>query len=622
VRQLQSCRLNHVSCGATTSSSRGESVHVDACCKEQAHPVLPTRLLDLGQSNSDIRLLEPSPGARGEYACLSHCWGGNQPIKTTSENIDMLRAGPILWKYIPITFQHAISFTRSLNLRYLWIDSLCIIQDDRDDWSKEAANMASIYRNSTILLSATASANCHVGLFFENDKRKPPTLYTSENHKIIMRPRIRHWSDHSRNNNFKAEEWHQAYPLLSRAWAYQERLLAPRVLHFCKTELVWECNEHFSCQCGNYEPLIDHPKTAITNILSWKEERQQIEPETKISSGVENWHRIVHQYSKCKLTFEKDRLPALAGLAEQVQATRKGRYLAGLWEDSLIVDLAWERLPTTKSMSKNLISSSPTWSWSTVREEMWFPQSTSYCWTTIKQLCEIVDVNYVPMNSSNPRGEVVHARLSIRGHVIEATLTDGMIKFLGTVQEVECILDYDVSLPGLGNIAKGSKVFCLTLSTTEYCIYSLVLRCTNLKMNTYERVGLMCCKMYGVGVGLFPRAWRSSQDSVGTEAEVYRLYRSFASPETDFVAQSLNQANILTMVDRGPCLVRLTSEQIATAKSHNPKRSFPSPLRASGITPLDDPDEGRWYLPPNEAEKKVRGEEHKECYLGKIINLV
>lgn len=110
-------------------------------------------------------------GEKESYICLSHCWGDFQPIRTTTTNIEDHKKS-IPWQFLPQTFQDAIDLTRFLSIRYLWIDSLCIIQDDRDDWAKESAAMASVYGNSYLTISATAAANCSKGLYASSDLRR------------------------------------------------------------------------------------------------------------------------------------------------------------------------------------------------------------------------------------------------------------------------------------------------------------------------------------------------------------------------------------------------------------------------------------------------------------------
>ncbi|KAI9152263.1 hypothetical protein HJFPF1_09492 [Paramyrothecium foliicola] len=129
---------------------------------------LPSRVLDVGTPKSEdeirfVRLLNTRE-TFGNYVCLSHCWGGHSTIKTTKETLEK-HTGGIPISSLPKTFCDAVIFTHRLGLRYLWIDSLCIVQDDKDDWLRESQNMAGIYSNCYVCLAATVSENSHDGLF-------------------------------------------------------------------------------------------------------------------------------------------------------------------------------------------------------------------------------------------------------------------------------------------------------------------------------------------------------------------------------------------------------------------------------------------------------------------------
>ena len=134
-------------------------------CNRNTITELPTRVLDLGPPGeaTNVKLFEPS-GTSDRYAYLSHFWGKTRSITTKRRTLASHRRG-MAWELPPKTFQDAINFARRLDLRYLWIDSLCIIQDDTDDWRRESAKMASIYQNSYITIAATMSANDHGGCF-------------------------------------------------------------------------------------------------------------------------------------------------------------------------------------------------------------------------------------------------------------------------------------------------------------------------------------------------------------------------------------------------------------------------------------------------------------------------
>lgn len=126
---------------------------------------LPTRILAIGKENEKISLV-PSTGLTGRYTCLSHCWGGHQPLKMTKQTLDTFVVG-IEWSGVPKTYQDAITLTRKLGIEYIWIDSLCIVQDDDVDWQRESAAMADVFANSTLTIAATSASDCDEG-FFEN----------------------------------------------------------------------------------------------------------------------------------------------------------------------------------------------------------------------------------------------------------------------------------------------------------------------------------------------------------------------------------------------------------------------------------------------------------------------
>jgi hypothetical protein len=128
-------------------------------CPSELLAHLPTRLIDVrmvdSQGSVSLALSEYLPNA--PYAALSHCWGRKQPLRLTTASLDRFK-NTIPWSSLPETFQDAITVTRHLNLQYLWIDSLCIIQDSRTDWEIESARMASVYRGSYVTILASSSA--------------------------------------------------------------------------------------------------------------------------------------------------------------------------------------------------------------------------------------------------------------------------------------------------------------------------------------------------------------------------------------------------------------------------------------------------------------------------------
>ncbi|CAH0050391.1 unnamed protein product [Clonostachys solani] len=321
-------------------------------CRKTTPVFLPTRILDVRNLNH-IYLHCAEPGEEGQYACLSHCWGTEQTMKTTSANLTLHR-DDIPWQEMPQTFREAAQVAFSLGIPYLWIDSLCIIQDSKEDWQKESAKMASIYANSLLTIAASLAAADDKGLF-----SKSPEFHRSQIIETRAKPgsqvcmmQVRKTLTHGHGPS--------PLPLMRRAWVLQERLLSPRVIHFLPEELVWECMESTSCECGcirslwspGHEPFLkDLLHEMVLSKLSLAEVRAQ-------------WHRLVREYSRLELTFHTDRLPAVSGAARKFSSFFQCQYLAGMWRTGLLRDLIWERKSAIAGSKR--LTYIPTWSWASI----------------------------------------------------------------------------------------------------------------------------------------------------------------------------------------------------------------------------------------------------------------
>lgn len=352
---LTACRDNHSDC-----NSYSEGVDEDTT-------KLPKRVLDVSppDGHGQLRLYETPEGAKGRYIALSHRWGQTQPLTTTKGTIGNWKQ-TIPWKHVPQAFRDAITVTRELGTRYLWIDSLCIIQDDHDDWSEQAPEMCSIYSNALLTISAT---RCDEGC--------TDTLFPDFQHSVTVD------GDPSITVAVRAEGPHVSspthYPLLQRAWVFQERLLSRRILHFGYDELNWECMEKAWCECD--------PNTIYATLPHLKSSRSRnptsaLAPNFPTSAHHDMWRRMIYWYTQQQLTFSTDRGPAILGLAkEHMTLTRPKNsvYLSGLWSDSLVGDLAWEVTavvvagPVRPGTTAELRLPGPTWSWTTVADAicMW-----------------------------------------------------------------------------------------------------------------------------------------------------------------------------------------------------------------------------------------------------------
>lgn len=475
---------------------------------------LPRRVLDLEAKDEDVVLYE-SHSEAAQYICLSHCWGNTRALTTSSSNLEEHKIG-IPFGSLPRTFQDAVEFCRKMKVRYLWIDSLCIIQNDESDWQRESALMAQIYQNSYLTLAATGSYSDDEGLFYKLPQASVSgVLLDGSPYKVHARPAIRHFDD--------AE-----FPLFSRAWVFQERMLAPRVLHFGKQELWWECMESNHCECGGFNsgerfgPGQEKYESKITH--------QEIVSTSSLAALSPRWHNIIEEYSELNLTHSRDKLPALSGIADQMCSIRESRhirnprvhresgrnYLAGLWSDTIISDLLWYRRDYSSSSLAEKWRA-PTWSWAALdgpvkyidtigrvpRAEKINTLEARTSGATINDIHVQVLQSFAQPAGENQFGEIVKAHLRLRGCLLLVKLTRGASKGHGnrfefryfdwTWNAVPFYADYELELAeesGTKDNEKTSGYLLRLVTDGDNHEYGLVLRKVLEDEETYERIGM------------------------------------------------------------------------------------------------------------------------------------
>jgi hypothetical protein len=442
-----------IPCGDTKSSAAMEtadqwlqlclSQHQD-CGKGEDKPS-PTRLIDVqGDSSSDVRLVELN-SSPCRWACLSHCWGGSRSIQTTKDTLDQTRNG-ISYSSLGKTFRDAVEVVRRLGLRYIWIDSLCIVQDDPADWEAEAAKMADIYESAYITIAATRSADHDAGLF---SRMKPQ--FTA--HAITLQPEgeaestlyfrqiMPHLVDMIHSPEQAAE-----FPLLSRGWVFQERLLSRRILHFNNEELAWECLEISKCECGhpdNHMTFFLRPPYRhihVGNSVNSKTEHRVLFSIRSMYALNQRWHELVDQYSGLKLTYESDILPALSGLATQMARYRPAddHYVAGMWLHSILLDLLWVAEDDQASRPEEWRG--PTWSWVSTMSAVNYVQMSMFAIIGVCAKLLAMELKYA---TDNDYGSLAPGcRLRLRG-----TMFMGVLRYATAVQDEA---SSSTSLPRVG----------------------------------------------------------------------------------------------------------------------------------------------------------------------------
>ncbi|KAI1132420.1 heterokaryon incompatibility protein-domain-containing protein [Nemania abortiva] len=376
------------------------------CCSGD-DTVLPTRLLRV--TGDQIRVVN-TEGKRGRYITLSHKWGLNEEFRLTQFNTDFM-TDCIPWDVIPKTYQESIEVTRRLGIEYIWIDSLCIVQDDTEDWRKEAGRMKSVYGNSYLNIAAVQAVDSYGSLFASSNLGvEYPAQTVPQDHAIQIRPQPNQTHRHFGSNYYDVGE----ALLLQRGWVLQERILSPRVVYYDTNELKWECQAATDCQCGGM--------TVISN-FKLDYHRSVERNQTPLPY---QWMRISERYSALKFTYNSDRLVALAGIAEQgVQSGRGGRYLAGLWERSLAHQLCWSLMNGHKRPDTY---HAPSWSWLSVFGLVLNPNRMDFASTgsridveILEATCKTADGS-VPTTSSSPVWGFL--RVKGRGLRMQAELAD------------------------------------------------------------------------------------------------------------------------------------------------------------------------------------------------------
>ncbi|KAK0724585.1 heterokaryon incompatibility protein-domain-containing protein [Lasiosphaeris hirsuta] len=474
-------------------------------CSEPVTRYYPTRLIDIGCSHNDICLAETDSSTRGQYLCLSHCWGGHQPLTTRTGNLQE-HLQSIAWQEIPQTYRDAICYARLLRVRYIWIDSLCIIQDDDEDWARESTSMNQVYGNAYLTIGATSAANPAMGIF--GDWRSTQNVTTPIRGITIfglpyayaaawdgLDDNMRH--PDSAVNISDSRPW----PLLDRGWAYQERILSPRFLHIGYPELRWECRQERSCECGSTEAFLSPDKKFYTRALG----------SGSVAKLQQGRRGLIERYSGLCLTYDTDKLPAFSGIAKQALGTAASSdYLAGLFRDSLAVDLLWHTNTLHPRKDGPASWRAPSWSWASINRQVVFPLSRDfmssdddpYRGEVVESFLQIHEAKCT-QSTSDPTGQISDGFIRLSGLVFDCVLVE-VTGADGVSSTKAHLTGHDLAINGelfLDKPTLQTQVLCLRVSivaqvrtgadvVTEVD-FALVLECVDASKKIYRRLGVL-----------------------------------------------------------------------------------------------------------------------------------
>lgn len=379
---LSTCLSDHPSCRLALSG--------DTLNDNISQPKLPTRVIDV---TGPARLFITG-GKTSTYLALSYCWGKVVSSNPASTKFSLTKG--TVQAYIqalphddlPKTIRDAIEVTRRLGFRYLWVDSVCIVQDSEGDWQRESRNMGRIFQNATCVIAATAAENNTEGLFSRNysdvmvngsDVLQKSIIRTPcrSQGRIMGQMCVAQMSRlpwpcinlKSFQQEMEQSSWHQ------RAWVVQERILARRILHFGQTQLFFECQYETMAEASAL-PLLHTPQyelqskrairkrianeaTMVNSLTAASRELRSLRAiaalsydsarymlgtltsDVASSAQARFWSRVVSQYNATAITRQSDKLFAILGLAQMVASRLSLTYCAGLWVEDIARSLYW-----------------------------------------------------------------------------------------------------------------------------------------------------------------------------------------------------------------------------------------------------------------------------------------
>ncbi|KIW43955.1 uncharacterized protein PV06_05001 [Exophiala oligosperma] len=349
-----------------------EQEHGQACGSTTSR--LPKRVIDVSDL-STLRLVETTKDSRGRYVALSYCWGKVQEFQTTTETIQEKLDG-FAPSALPQTLQDAATITNALGIEFLWVDSICILQDDQVDKMTQVNHMAEIYKHSTVTLSASKADDASKGFLL--DEANPdtglwknlvplafplPEPTASCIDDVFNKPRTVFgtiWlcdEDRGMMESFRS-------PVDRRGWCLQEKLLSSRLLSYGRWP-TWKCALSMQSD-GGFHPLprdTQHERRLSTLLLEHGHHPSENPLGLHTAHQIlQCWYKLVNEYTQREFSLKSDRLPAIGGIASEISRVLGMTYVAGLWQTNLLHDLMWTA-KVKEWLNRVEGYAGPSWSW-------------------------------------------------------------------------------------------------------------------------------------------------------------------------------------------------------------------------------------------------------------------
>lgn len=375
----------------------------------------PKRILEIDPETSQVRLIGFDKSMDQRYTALSYCWGPiKPPFKVSKGTLPSLESG-VSTSILPKTIADAVHFSLRLGCTLIWVDSLCIVQDDPGDWDEESGKMSTVYRRALVTLIASSAGSCNDG-FLETERESSVVLQQLEQQTKICARKLSEAGHHqppSRRRFDRSPEHRRLEPVDERGWTLQEKLLSPRCVTFTAGEAQWECRTVRACECGQ-APSEDTPPPPTTSL-------------SPLTPEEEEWFDILGDYTSRNLSVDADRLTALAGISRAMAPRERGRFSAGIWvtpETSALTmrGLLWVRTPGIMRPSycpRGYLA--PSWSWASIVGEVSHVETTKFSASSCSYPSRILEVD-ISAATADPFGRLAFGFMRMRGALLRTRM--------------------------------------------------------------------------------------------------------------------------------------------------------------------------------------------------------
>jgi hypothetical protein len=376
-------------------------------CREVEDVFVPPRLLRVTCAQDEVHLVSMDVTMPVPYAALSYCWGGDQLSKTVKSNVEIVSRAT---KGLPQTIRDAVLVTRQLKLEYLWVDSMCIIQDSADDKDALINQMHKVFACAQVTIAASKASRCTEGFLAPRSNVpkfyavvRDPLEYNKIPRRVILMPSSKR----------------RVEPLVTRAWTFQETLLSRRILSYGSRQLRWYCGIH-ARHDGGYRDQDSSSWASLQTLEERVMDDHYLHSDASlisIRSTSLRWIEIVKQYTMREMSEPSDKLIAISAVAQRLASLtegRWGRYYAGIWTERLFEQLLWT---TSKDeLAKRPVRyRAPSWSWAAIDGRLDWPSIVEL--RRFEILCTLLDVEIQPLRSKQPYGAVTAGRIKVYGEV-------------------------------------------------------------------------------------------------------------------------------------------------------------------------------------------------------------